>query len=578
MSTPIRNLKDFGRNDIADHSSTDQRSVVTTNADTKHNSAVNTPQCQPDLNASVDLDSTATTTAHGRGLNIASTTSSSFSDNLQKESATLPPHGSRYSEAPGQTQITDEVLDTPIESHVPCESEAFNEPQDPVVQVKLEPESTIRPEPAASAQPSRIQPLDSPPPVIKVEPESPIQNEYQTHMEPDSCSQRFYSPVHRTDTGLQSPEDDHIKFVYPTLDRNVLSPTTGTERASHNQLAHPAHSQMDLSSRNQLEHPPLDLPSFSQLASSTFMPARVGFTPLGLLPRPPLINPKPGLFAHLQPNLVSRSNPGLVPKFGIPFSSQSELNASSHNEQHVQKVLEPVSCTEPSQTHGPQALSQANVKPALRGSPQPVTHSGYEPPAEPDPAAHSEPDQASHSEPDQASHSEPDQAAHSEPSPSAVHTTDAEVDSMMSGLFSSGGLNVFGAATPTPSRNPFELPTPAKSRKKKVSSGRAASLLMDMDFSIPGNTTLTEPVEQVAEACLDLADGVSTESPSKKNVEIGVDKIYANLLLVILMLSLLPKRLPVILLPKALPSNRSLEFLLKNLCTTLANHLVKHPL
>ncbi|KAG2198401.1 hypothetical protein INT47_009806 [Mucor saturninus] len=76
MSTPTRNLKDFGRNDIADHSSTDQRSVVTTNADTKHNSAVNTPQCQPDL--SVNLDSTATTTAHGGGLNNTSTTSMSL--------------------------------------------------------------------------------------------------------------------------------------------------------------------------------------------------------------------------------------------------------------------------------------------------------------------------------------------------------------------------------------------------------------------------------------------------------------------------------------------------------------------
>ncbi|KAG2199400.1 hypothetical protein INT47_001582 [Mucor saturninus] len=425
MSTPTGNLKDFGRNDIADHSSTDQRSVVKTNADIKHESAVNTPQCQPDL--SVNLDSTATTTAHGGGLNITSTTSMN---------------------------------------------------------------------------------LDSPPVEIKVEPESPV----QTHMEPVACSQNFYSPVYKTDTGLRSPiEDDHIKFVYPTLDRNVLSPTTGTERTSYNQLEHPAHSQMELSSHNQLVHPPLELPSFSQLAASTFMPARVGFPPLGLFPRPPLINPKPGLFTHRQPDLV--------PNFGIPSTFQSEFSASSHNELPVQKVLEPVSCSEPSRTHGLQALDHVNLKPALHGSPQPVLHSGYEPPTEPDPAAHSEPDPSAHSE--------PDPAAHSEPRPSADHTIDAKVDSM-SGLFSSGDLKVFGAATPTPSRNLFELPAPAKSRKKKVSSGRAASLLMDMDFSIPGITTLTESVKQTAEAPLDLTDGVSAELPSKKNVEIGADKIYVE--------------------------------------------------
>ncbi|KAG2205392.1 hypothetical protein INT47_007177 [Mucor saturninus] len=425
MSTPTGNLKDFGRNDIADHSSTDQRSVVKTNADTKHKSAVNTPQCQPDL--SVNLDSTATTTAHGGSLNITSSTSMS---------------------------------------------------------------------------------LDSPPVEIKVEFESP----FHTHMEPVACSQQFFSPVNKTDTGLRSPiEDDNFKLVYPTLDPNVpSSSTTGMEHVSY-QLEHPSNTQMELPSINQPGHTPLELPSFSQMASSTFMPARVGFPPLSLFPRPPLINPKPGLFTHRQPDSVSRSKPGLVPNFGIPSTSQSEFSASSSNELPVQKVLEPVSCSEPSRTHGPQALGQVNFKPALRGSPQPVLHSGYEPPTKPDPSAHSE----------------PDPAAHSEPRPSADHTIDAEVDSM-SGLFSSGDLNVFGAATPTPSRNPFELPAPAKSRRKKVSSGRAASLLMDMDFSIPGKTTLTEPTKQIAEAPFDLADGVSAQLPSKKNVEIGADKIYAK--------------------------------------------------
>ncbi|KAG2201220.1 hypothetical protein INT47_013031 [Mucor saturninus] len=504
MSTPTRSLQvDFGCNDIADHSSTDQRSVVTTNADIKHNSAVNTPQYQLDLNVSVDLDSTATTTAHGGSSNITSTTSISFSDILQKESATLPPHGNRYSEIPGQTQITDEVINTPNESHVPCESEAFNQPQDPIIQVKPEPELTIQPEPAVSAQPSRIQPLDSPPQVLKVEHESPIQNEHQTRMEPVTSNQTFYSPVHETDTGLRSPiEDDHIKFAYPTLDHNVLSSTAGKEHASYNQLEHPANSQTELPSLNQPGHTPLELPSFSQLASSTFMSAQVELPPLGLLPHSPLIKPKSGLFTHPQPDLVSRSQPALVPNFGIPFTSQFEFNAPSHNELPVRKVPEPVSYTEPSRVHGPQALGQVNLKPALRGSPQPVSHSGHEPPTEPGPAAHSEPRLSAH------------------------HTIDAEVDSM-SGLFSSGSLNVSGTAAPTPSKNPFEFPAPARSRKKKVPSGRAASLT-DMASIIQGNNTLTETVKQVAEAPLGLTDGVSAKLPSKKYVEIGAEKINAE--------------------------------------------------
>ncbi|KAG2199336.1 hypothetical protein INT47_012970 [Mucor saturninus] len=532
MSTPTGNLKvNFGRNDIADHSSTDQQSVATTNADNKHNSAVSTP----------------------------------------------------------------------IESHVPYESEAFNQPQDPIIQIKLEPGSTIQPEPAASAPPGRIQPLDSPPVEIKVEPESPL----HTHMEPVACSQNFYSPVHETDTRLRSPiEDNHFKFVYPTLDPNVPSSTTGMEHASY-QLEHPPNSQMELPSLNQPGHTPPELPSFPRLASSTFMFARVGFPPLGLLPRSPLI--KPGPFSHLQPDVVSRFNPALVPYFGFPFTTQSEFNASSQNEPPVQNVLEPVACTpvactpvaytpvtytpvaytpvtytpvactpvactpvaytpveykpvactpvtytpvtytpvactEPPQIHGPQALGQVNFIPALHGPPQPVLHSGYEPPTEPDPSTHFEPDQAAHSEPDPATHSEsvqaahsepepathsePDPAAYSEPRPSAPHTIDAEIDSM-SGLFSSGVLNVFGTAAPTPSRSPFDFPAHTRSIKKKVPSGRATSLT-DMASSMQGNNPLTETVKQVAEAPLNLTDGLSAELSSKKYVEIVTDKIYAE--------------------------------------------------
>ncbi|KAG2198397.1 hypothetical protein INT47_009802 [Mucor saturninus] len=256
-------------------------------------------------------------------------------------------------------------------------------------------------------------------------------------MEPVACSQQFYSPVNKTDTGLRSPiEDDNFKFVYPTLDPNVPSSTTGMEHASY-QLEHPANTQMELPSLNQPGHTPLEIPSFSQMASSIFMPARVGFPPLGLFPRPPLINPKPGPFTHRQPDLVSCSNNALAPYFGFPFTSQSEFNASFQNELPVQKVLEPAVCTEPPRIHRPQALGQVNFKPALRGSPQPVLHSGYEPLTEPYPAAHSEPD----------------------------------------------------PAAPTPSRNSFEFPAHARSRKKKVPSGRTTSLT-DMDFSIPGITKL----------------------------------------------------------------------------------------
>ncbi|KAI7878104.1 uncharacterized protein EV154DRAFT_576480 [Mucor mucedo] len=185
-----------------------------------------------------------------------------------------------------------------------------------------------------------------------------------------------------------------------------------------NNMEHPASSQMVLPSLNPPGHTPCKLPSFAELAASTCMPTRVGFPPLGLFPRPTLISPKPGLFTHRQPDLVSRSKPGLIPNSGILSTSQSEFSASSQNELPVQKVLKPEACTEPFRVHRPQALRPiepfrihrpqalrpiesfqirrpqalrpVNLKPTLRGSPQPVVHSGNEPVTEPNPAAHSE--------------------------------------------------------------------------------------------------------------------------------------------------------------------------------------------
>ncbi|KAI7878105.1 uncharacterized protein EV154DRAFT_568941 [Mucor mucedo] len=198
----------------------------------------------------------------------------------------------------------------------------------------------------------------------------------------------------------------------------MSTPTRNLKDFICNNMEHPASSQMVLPSLNPPGHTPCKLPSFAELAASTCMPTRVGFPPLGLFPRPTLISPKPGLFTHRQPDLVSLSKPGLVPSFGILSTSRSEFPASSHTELPVEKVLKPEACTEPFRVHRPQALRPiepfqihrpqalrpiepfqirrpyalrpVNRKPTLRGSPQPVVDSGYEPATEPDTAAHSE--------------------------------------------------------------------------------------------------------------------------------------------------------------------------------------------
>ncbi|KAI7878106.1 uncharacterized protein EV154DRAFT_486234 [Mucor mucedo] len=160
---------------------------------------------------------------------------------------------------------------------------------------------------------------------------------------------------------------------------SMFTPNTNLKDFGRNDMEHPPNSQMELPSLHQPGHTPLKLPSFAQLTSSIFLPARVGSLPLGLHPRLPLINPKPGLFTYRQPDLVCRSNPALVSTFGFPSTSQYRFNASSHNELPVQKVLKSVA-----------SLRPVNLRPALRGSPQPVIHSGYEPATEPNPAAQSE--------------------------------------------------------------------------------------------------------------------------------------------------------------------------------------------
>lgn len=401
---------------------------------------------------SIDLDFIATTTAHGDSLDNSDVSSSDISPKDSSISQTT-----RHPDIPGQTQRTEKVTHTQAEGE---ELKAL----DSINSVQLESEPKI----GSFIKSSRIQPLNSPPQLVKLESESIVEN--------DTFNQRLYPTVHKSEsqaeTGLRSPiEQDHIRPQRFPLKHTPI----GLEQL-------PSFTQSANTPRTELELPPLGRPAFLNPAT-------------GLITRP-----KPVMLPRTKSVFFSQSEPKSIPSMGFSFMS------------HVQNTSEPLShTTEPS--HGIESPTQIDLQSALHGDPQPVVHSGYEPPTEPGPHSHTTDSESSSQK-------------------SSQHDIDDEIDSI-SGLFSTGSLSMFGSTTAASSKNPFDLPASEEQRTKSKSDKTKSPLdSVGMLFNIQGDKALPESVKKSGKVPASVSVEGSVEKPvkklTKKPVEKPVEKLIDN--------------------------------------------------